>query len=129
MQALLDRLRQVEILNPDDISLEEVVESVNGEGLTRRQARQVLIDEMNKIKQGRNVAAFTSYNNKLNAYITYSKELREFNNGKREEKPKCVTVPKDSVYTPIFSKRGIHEAVNMARHRGGYEELLKNCGF
>ena len=83
------------------------------EPLTQREARQQLIQEMNRIKQQKNVVQFNIHQLLRQSYME----------GIRGQ------LPPEPVYRATFTKRNIQRAVFMARQIGGYEYLLVAAGY
>jgi hypothetical protein len=93
-----------------DEALEELATIPTGEGLTKKEAKRALIDEMNKLIQRKNVIALRTYNRKRKG-------------------EKAGVEPRSPFVINTFAARHIDQVVCMARRRGGYEKLLEAAGY
>lgn len=89
----------------------------SAEGLSKKEAKRVLIDEMNYITRQINNRNRNRYKKRLEEYWE-----------KKQAGEKAGLIPQDPFYYKTLSARHIDQVINMARQRGGYEELLKAAG-
>jgi hypothetical protein len=101
-----------------DEALEELATIPTGEGLTKKEAKRALIDEMNKLIQRKNVIALRTYNRKRDAWWE-----------KKRKGEKAGVEPRSPFVINTFAARHIDQVVCMARRRGGYEKLLEAAGY
>jgi hypothetical protein len=114
---------EIKSLDPDEIEETEDEEDLprpipTGEGLGKQEARTLLIQEMNLLIQK------TNNTNR----IRYKKRLDEYWE-KKTKGLKAGLFPRDPFYYSTYTARHINQAVYMARHRGGYEQLLAAAGY
>jgi hypothetical protein len=139
-QHVIDELALATALDPDTIELaldevasefgeDEVNEGIAeltasreipaGEGLSRKEARKLLISEMNAILQAKNQYKLRKYTEDTRKW--YAKKSDGERAGKYPREPIFVNT--------VGGLRHINQAVNMARHLGGYGELLEVAGY
>lgn len=117
VQAEIDSVKNAYALDPDTI--DQPVEdttgglAATGEGLSKREAQLLLVEEMNGLIQQSN-------RRRLNRFQVEEKHWIEFGG----------IPPYPAIIAPGFSgRRHLSQAVFMARQRGGYKQLLINAGF
>lgn len=106
-------------LDPDELINEAHVHTdanavPTGAGLSKRECKKLLVQEMNKLIQKSNGSRLRRS----------QVELELVAQGMRKRKPFPLYL-----ISPFSGLRNINEVVFMARQRGGYEELLENAGF
>lgn len=80
--------------------------------MTKKEARQELIDQMNKIV----------YEKNKNALNNYRRQRKLWLNGRAVQ-------PAEPWLLKEYSHRRLDQAVFTARQKGGYQELLEAAGF
>lgn len=106
-------LGDFETLDPDVPNVRPISRvKPTGDGLSKREARKLLVKEMNSIKQQRNMAEYVVHQHKLNMWA----------NGKGNR-------PRDPIFRHMFSNKQHQQAAFMARQIGGYSALLANAGY
>jgi len=102
----------IEILDPDEVEEDPYVEPT-GEGLTQRECRRLLIDEMNGRVNEKNLIRMRKY----------SRKARKFQATGKGEPPRMPILIKG------YSRKRLNLAVCSARRAGILKELLANAGF
>lgn len=169
-QQVIDEIAAVTNLDPKDVRIavesaaadvgqEEVDQALaelarpvpTGEGLTRRQAQKLLVEEMNAVAQLVNRSRLNKYNERSNKYWEKVDKIRRVqrqtaeNNELKKKGKKAKWVVEELTeddqkigkepQPPILlaplrgGRRMLDEAVHRARAKGTHSELLEAAGF
>lgn len=100
--------------------IDEIVNLVppTGEGLSKAEARKLLVSEMDNIIIRKNQRRLRKHRNAVDEWMAAVSEGR-----------KAGRYPKNPIFTKGFNMKRLDQAVFMARQIGGYESLLKVAGY
>ena len=99
-----------------------------GEGLSKREARKLLISEVNHHIQTNNMTRLNKYRRKTNEYWERVRAVINAEEGE-EVDLKVGVLPSDPILLDTLTYRHLNYAVHRARHLGTYGELLEAAGF
>lgn len=109
LEKEIDRIGHVSILDPDSEAPEPT-----GEGLSKRECQNLLIQELNGLINQKNIARLKQY----------GKLSRQW-----EEEGFIGSPPKSPIIVKGYSRRRLNLAVCSARRKGILKTLLGNAGY
>lgn len=130
VQAALGQIADAYGQDEVDEGLAELAREIpTGEGLTKKEARKLLISEMDTLIILANQRRLRKYRKDTNEYWKRQEAIREANISGEPTDVKPGKMPRDPIFVKGFTSRHLDQAVSKARGLGTYGALLEAAGY